>query len=88
MDLNTEMYVVNYTVMGSTYTGCYDITTHQIDEESARNTCGDQILENVLNTPGLVRVNTQEHMGSYSALISNVPGIAAYFDDKYEISSS
>ncbi|MEC8766199.1 MAG: PhnD/SsuA/transferrin family substrate-binding protein [Candidatus Thermoplasmatota archaeon] len=85
MAMNNEMYVVDYAVGGQAYTGCYDITTHQVDAESDMNTCGDQILNNVLNTPGLVRVNTQEHLGSYSALISHVPGIAAYYNDKYEI---
>jgi len=30
-------------------------------------------------------VNTQEHMGSYSDSIANVPGIAAYFNDKYNL---
>ena len=73
--------------MGETYTGCYDITTHQIDSDSEKNTCGSEILSNVLNTPGLVRVNTQEHLGSYSSLISNVPGISAYYDDKFDIAS-
>ena len=66
------------------YTGCYDITVHKIDSTSPKNTCGDKILENVLNTPGIVRVNSQEHLGNYSGLISNVPGISAYYDDKFD----
>jgi hypothetical protein len=49
------------------------------------NECGDQILANILNTPGLVEVNTQEHMGIYGNLIGSIPGISTYFDTKYEI---
>ena len=87
MSMNSEMYVENYTMGGSSYTGCYDITTHRVDSTSAKNTCGSEILDNILNTPGLVRVNTQEHLGSYSSLISNVPGISAYYDTKFDITS-
>ena len=85
MTLNYETYIENYTVMGDTYTGCYDISVHVIDEDSPKNTCGSEILENVLNTPGLVRVTSQEHMGSYSELISNIPGISSYYSDKFDI---
>ena len=87
MTLNNQMYVENYTVMGNTYTGCYDLSTHQVNSISDKNSCGDQILSNILNTPGLTRVNTQEHLGSYSSLISNVPGISTYYNQKFEISS-
>ncbi|MCH2428747.1 MAG: PhnD/SsuA/transferrin family substrate-binding protein [Candidatus Thalassarchaeum sp.] len=87
MTLNNEMYVVDYVVGGNSFTGCYDVSTHQIDSNSDQNTCGDEILSNVLNTPGLTRVNTQEHLGSYSGLIVNVPGISAYYDQKFGISS-
>ena len=87
MSMNNEMYVENYTFGGSSYTGCYDITIHVVDDTSAKNTCGDEIMSNILNTPGLVRVNTQEHLGSYSSLISNVPGISAYYDTKFDIST-
>ena len=88
LSMNNEMYVENMTVMGNTYTGCYDITIHEVDSDSPKNTCGDQILENILNTPGLVAVTSQQHLGSYSALISNIPGISTYFETKYEIISS
>ena len=46
------------------------------------------ILSDVLNTPGFVSVTTEGHMGSYSASIQNIPGIAAYYNDKYTINSS
>ena len=81
--LNNEMYVVDYEMQGQTYTGCYNLITHQLDSESNENACGGNILSNVLGTPGLVEANTQEHLGSYSSLIGSIPGIAAYFDDKY-----
>ena len=87
LSMNNEMYVENYTVMGNSYTGCYDISVHEVDSDSPKNTCGDQILENILNTPGLVAVTSQQHLGSYSALISNIPGISTYFETKYEIIS-
>ena len=85
MSMNNEMYVVDYPMMGTTYTGCYDFATHQVDSTSDMNTCGDQILENVLNTPGIVSVTTEEHLGSYSSIIENVPGISAYYDTKFEV---
>ena len=85
MSLNNEMYVEDYPMMGTTYTGCYDISIHQVDSTSDMNTCGDQILENVLNTPGIEIANSQTHLGSYSSIIKHVPGISTYYDTKYEI---
>tara|TARA_Y100001960_G_scaffold246170_1_gene261138 strand:+ start:1073 stop:3181 length:2109 start_codon:yes stop_codon:yes gene_type:complete len=85
--MNNEMYVEDYEVQGETYTGCYNIVTHQVDSESERNTCGGEILGNILGTPGLVEANTQEHLGSYSSLIAAIPGISSYYDTKYEITS-
>lgn len=46
---------------------------------------GQEILANVLNTPGLVETNTEDHLGSYGELVQNVPGISTYFNDKYAI---
>jgi len=86
MSMNYETYYVNYTTRGETYTGCYDITIHVMDEDSPRNTCASEILQNVLNTDGLVRTTSHDHLGSYSDLISNIPGISEYFGDKFEIS--
>ena len=85
LSLNNEMYLENYTMQGQTVTGCYNTVSHMVDSTSPQNQCGDQILENVLNTPGLVEANTQDHLGSYSSLISSIPGISAYFDTKFEI---
>ncbi|CAI8353441.1 MAG: Uncharacterised protein [Candidatus Poseidoniaceae archaeon] len=79
MDMNNEEWIDE----GDGY--CYNKVTHDVDREIDQNMCGDSILDEVLNTGGLIAVNTQEHMGSYSDSISNVPGIAAYFDGKYDI---
>jgi len=79
MDMNNEEWIDE----GDGY--CYNKVTHDVDREIEPNMCGDSILDEVLNTGGLIAVNTQEHMGSYSDSISNVPGIAAYFDGKYDI---
>ncbi len=46
------------------------------------------ILENILNTPGFIATNTSVHLGSYSSLISNIPGISAYYDDKFSLNTS
>ena len=84
--MNNEMYVEDYEMQGQTYTGCYNVITHQIDSDSERKTCGGEIMSNILGTSGLVEANTQEHLGSYSSLISAIPGISTYYDTKYEIS--
>ena len=79
MDMNGEEWIDE----GAGY--CYNKITQDVDREITPNMCGDSILDEILNTGGLIAVNTQEHMGSYSDSISNVPGIAAYFDGKYDI---
>ena len=67
------------------YTSTTTETFYIFFEDSPKNNCGDEILSNVLNTPGLIRVTSQDHLGSYSDLISNIPGISNYFSDKFEI---
>ncbi len=79
MDMNGETWVDE----GAGY--CYNEITRDVERDLARNMCGDSVLDEVLNTGGLIAVNTQEHMGSYSDSISNVPGISSYFGDKYDI---
>ncbi len=44
---------------------------------------GQSILESVLGTPRISQVDTENHLGTYSAAISAIPGIEAYFEDKY-----
>ena len=45
------------------------------------------VLEHVLNTPGLVNVTAEAHLGTYSEAIVHIPGIEAYFNTKYGIES-
>ncbi|MBL6744196.1 MAG: PhnD/SsuA/transferrin family substrate-binding protein [Candidatus Poseidonia sp.] len=45
---------------------------------------GRSMLENILNTPGVVEITTEEHLGSYGSLIEHVPGITSYLEDKYQ----
>ncbi len=49
------------------------------------NTDGGTILENILNTPGIVPTSAENHMNSYSTLVSNIPGISSYYADKFDI---
>ena len=44
---------------------------------------GKSILENILNTPGLIQTDAESHLGSYGGLIQHVPGIQGYLDEKY-----
>jgi hypothetical protein len=81
ISLNYEMYLENFSTRGSVYTGCYDISVHVIDEESQKNTCGSEIMNNILNTSGLTRATSQEHLGQYSSLIAIIPGISSYYSD-------
>lgn len=45
---------------------------------------GQSILQNILNTPGIVETTAELHLSSYSGLISQVPGIDQYMDAKYQ----
>ena len=81
--MSSEMWVENYPMNGTNYTGCYSLTTHQVND-IAQNTCGGEILQNVLENSGaVVEVTSENHLGSYSDAIGNIPGISAYFTDKY-----
>jgi len=79
--LNQESWVVDEDGVGT----CVDSQEKEIHSEEIA--CGSTILDKVLNTPGLVGVTTEEHLGSYSSLISSVPGISTYYDIKYEIAA-
>ncbi|MEC7687643.1 MAG: PhnD/SsuA/transferrin family substrate-binding protein, partial [Candidatus Thermoplasmatota archaeon] len=46
------------------------------------------ILEGVLNTPGIISTTTEDHLGSYSESIRNIPGISAYFNGKYSTNAT
>ena len=56
--------------------------------QMSNDVVGSGILENVLNTPGIVATNAEDHMSSYSSLVSNIPGISAYYSDKYTINET
>ena len=56
MDMNGEEWIDE----GSGY--CYNSLTRDVDNEIPPNMCGDSILDEVLNTGGLIAVNTQEHL--------------------------
>ena len=84
MLLNYEMYLENFSTRGSVYTGCYDISVHVIDESSSKNMCGSEIMYNILDTSGVVRATSQEHLGAYSKYIANVPGISTYYSNMFE----
>ena len=47
-----------------------------------------QILDDVLSTPGMTIIGTEEHLGTYGDAVEDVPGIKAYFDEKMSRSSS
>ena len=81
LSLNDEIWTTEMNDDGSGI--CYNKVTHSTDSTSVKNTCGSEILANILNTAGLVEANTQIHMGTYSAALSSIPGIFAYYDDKY-----
>jgi hypothetical protein len=42
------------------------------------------ILDAVFNTPGFTIIGTEDHLGTYGTHIENVPGIQAYFAEKYD----
>ena len=44
---------------------------------------GDDELQDVMSTPGITIINTEDHLGNYGSLIEDVPGIEAYFTQKY-----
>lgn len=46
---------------------------------------GQSILGDVLETPGITRVTTEEHLGDYSANLEHVPGVYDYTKQSTEI---
>lgn len=81
--MSSEMWVEDFPMMGTNYTGCYSMATHNVTD-IPQNTCGGEILKNVLENKGAVKAVTSEaHLGSYSDAIAVIPGISAYFEEKY-----
>ncbi len=46
---------------------------------------GRSILTDVLETPGITEVGTEEHLGDYSELLGHVPGVEARYKDQLDI---
>ena len=85
-----EMWVEDYPVGNETYTGCYNLVSHQVDDIPA-NQCGDQIISAVTSKGyELVEGNSEDHLGSYSDLLSAIPGLSEYYhsSDKYGITDA
>lgn len=49
---------------------------------------GQSILEQVLETPGITGVTTEEHLGTWSENLEHVPGVKAHFMSKHKISTA
>tara|TARA_B100000029_G_scaffold153840_1_gene149142 strand:+ start:117 stop:1145 length:1029 start_codon:yes stop_codon:yes gene_type:complete len=45
---------------------------------------GLQILNDILETDGIVATNTEDHLGAYSLAMDNIPGMVAYTASKIE----
>ena len=52
--------------------------------EMSSNSDDVEILQDVMNTPGITIIGTEDHLGHYGSLIEDVPGIDAYFKEKYD----
>ncbi len=82
VSLNYQMYLENYSRPGfGTYTGCYDISIHKVNPDTDREMCGDEILNNILDSTGIVRTNSQEHLGLLSEVVSVVPGAYSFLQE-------
>ena len=86
---NDEMWVEDYPVGNETYTGCYNIVTHLVSD-IPQVECGGEILSTVTSKGyGLAAGNSQNHLGSYSDLLSAIPGLSKYYhDEKYGITDA
>ena len=82
VSLNYQIYLENYSRPGfGTYTGCYDLSTHKVNPDTDSEICGDEILHNILDGTGIVRTNSQEHLGLLSEVVSVVPGAYSFLQD-------
>ena len=79
--MNYEIFLDNFSRSGTIYTGCYDFSTHVIDEDSPRSDCGSEILANIFDSPGIVRTTSQVHLGSFSQTMAVFPGLSVYVED-------
>ncbi|CAI8199731.1 MAG: Uncharacterised protein [Methanobacteriota archaeon] len=78
LSLRYELYLEDASFGGSTYTGCYDISIHVINDTMPKERCGSEILTEVLESGGFVRSNAHGHLvhfyGVTSELISSSDG--------------
>ena len=86
---NDEMWVEDYEMNGENYTGCYNTVT-QFLLTFLSSECGGEILVYCYKQGmGLAAGNSQNHLGSYSDLLSTIPGLSKYYhDEKYGITDA
>ena len=73
ISLSGEMYLENFTSLGRSYTGCYDISIHKVDDESPRGACGSEILNTLFRSNGASRTTTQAHLEGLNTMLSFLP---------------
>ncbi len=73
LSLSGEMYLENFTSLGRSYTGCYDISIHKVDDESPRGACGSEILKTLFRSNGASRTTTQTHLEGLNTMLSVLP---------------
>lgn len=84
LSLNFQLYLENYSIRGGVYTGCYDLSTHKIDSEVSKMMCGDEILKNVFLSTGIIRISTQDHLGSFSEVMKIIPFVFENYSEDVE----
>ena len=86
---NDETWVVDYQENGETYNGCFNSVTKFVSD-LPQSQCGGEILSSVTSKGyGLAAGNSQNHLGSYSDLLSAIPGLSKYYhEDKYGITEA
>ena len=57
-------------------------------EQMSNDEKGEQIILDVMSSPGLTITNTTNHLGTYGDAISGVPGIQAYFGEAFTCNES
>ena len=89
LNWNSEMWVEDFQIDGINYTGCYNIVTHSV-AEMPMTECGGEILASVTSKGyGLAAGESEAHLGSYSDLLSAIPGLSKYYhDEKYGITEA
>ena len=86
---NDEIWVENYEQNGEVYNGCFNTVTNSVSD-LPQIQCGGEILSSVTSKGyGLAAGNSQNHLGSYSDLLSAIPGLSKYYhDEKYGITEA